>query len=137
MSDPAPPPGRVWPPVPPLQAGLRCRCPRCGQGKLFKGLLDVTKSCAVCGLDLTAHDSGDGPAVFAIFLLGFIVVPLALGFEAAFAPPIWLHLVIWPFWVISTPFQSNSRVKNKYKKSPMRAKIPASSMPWSAMRGAE
>lgn len=88
--------GRKWPDIPPMQAGLRCRCPRCGQGKLFKGLLEVTETCPVCGLDLTPHDSGDGPAVFAIFLLGFIVVPLALWFETAFSPPIWLHLVIWP-----------------------------------------
>lgn len=79
-----------------MQAGLRCRCPRCGQGKLFKGLLTVNDTCAVCGLNLTPHDSGDGPAVFVIFALGIIVVPLALGFESVFQPPIWLHMVIWP-----------------------------------------
>jgi len=86
----------VWPVVPPLQAGLRCRCPRCGKGKLYKGLLDVAPACAVCGLDLTPHDSGDGPAVLVIFALGFLVVPLALGLESAFSPPIWVHLLIWP-----------------------------------------
>ncbi len=101
MSDSAPSPGPVWPAIPPMRAGLRCRCPRCGQGRLFKGLLTVAGTCAVCELDLTSHDAGDGPAVFVIFLLGFIVVPLALGFEAALAPPIWLHLVIWPPVIIA------------------------------------
>jgi len=101
MSDPVPSPRRDWPEIPPLQAGLRCRCPRCGQGKLFKGLLTVNETCAVCGLNLSPHDAGDGPAVFAIFLLGFIVVPLALGFESAFEPPIWLHLLIWPPVIIA------------------------------------
>jgi uncharacterized protein (DUF983 family) len=72
------------------------RCPRCGQGKLFKGLLTVVDRCAVCGLDLRAHDTGDGPAVFIIFILGFIVVPLAVWTEFHFEPPIWVHILIWP-----------------------------------------
>lgn len=87
---------KSWPPIPPLQSGLRCRCPRCGRGPLFKGLLNVAETCAECGLDFSPHDSGDGPAVFVIFILGFLVVPLALWLEAAHAPPTWVHLVIWP-----------------------------------------
>lgn len=51
--------------------------------------------CEVCELDLTAHDSGDGPAVFVIFLLGFIVVPLALVVDAMFEPAFWVHIVLW------------------------------------------
>ena len=51
--------------------------------------------CAVCDLDLSAHDTGDGPAVFVIFLLGFIVVPAALVMESVLEPPIWVHLVVW------------------------------------------
>lgn len=89
-------PERRWPEIPPFQAGLRCRCPRCGQGRLFDGLLTVRGTCAVCGLDLSPHDTGDGPAVFAILILGAVVVPLAFGFESAVAPPIWAHLLLWP-----------------------------------------
>ena len=85
-----------WPPVPPLRAGLACRCPRCGRGKLYSGVLTVADRCAVCGLDLSPHDSGDGPAVFVIFILGAVVVPLALLLEVTAAPPMWLHMVIWP-----------------------------------------
>ena len=47
--------------VPVWLAALRCRCPRCGQGKLFQGVLTVRERCPVCGLDLREHDSGDGP----------------------------------------------------------------------------
>lgn len=101
MTESTGPEGRDWPVLPPMQTGLRCRCPRCGQGRLYKGLLTVTPACAVCGLDLTPHDSGDGPAVFVIFLLGFVVVPMALGFEVLFTPPIWLHLLIWPPVIIA------------------------------------
>ncbi len=59
-------------------------------------MLTVVPECGVCGLDLSAHDAGDGPAVFVIFLLGAVVVPLALLLESWAAPPMWLHLVIWP-----------------------------------------
>jgi len=80
----------------PIAIGLKCRCPRCGEGRLYEGFLTVAERCNVCGLDLQKADSGDGPAVFIIFILGFIVVPLALLLESAVAPPLWLHLVIWP-----------------------------------------
>ena len=34
--------------------------------------------------------------MFIIFILGFLVVPLALWVESRFAPPMWLHMTIWP-----------------------------------------
>jgi uncharacterized protein (DUF983 family) len=79
----------------PYIAGLRCRCPRCGEGKLFKGFLTLKPSCDVCGLDFAFADSGDGPAVFVILLSGALVVGLALGVEIAYQPPYWLHAVLW------------------------------------------
>ncbi|MEO8557486.1 MAG: DUF983 domain-containing protein [Rhodospirillales bacterium] len=88
--------GGDWPPLSPLKTGLRQRCPRCGQGRLFKGFLTMVDNCAVCGLSLRAHDSGDGPAVFIIFILGFIVMPSALWVEFRLEPPFWVHLLIWP-----------------------------------------
>jgi uncharacterized protein (DUF983 family) len=79
--------------VSPFRAGLFCRCPRCGEGKLYKGLLTVAERCENCGLDLTAQDSGDGPAVFVIFIIGFLAVGLAAIVEFNFEPPIWVHLI--------------------------------------------
>jgi len=79
----------------PLRAVLGCRCPRCGQGPLFSGLLSVRPACEVCGLDLSAQDAGDGPAVFAILLLGTLVVGLAALVEIKFSPPVWVHLLLW------------------------------------------
>lgn len=78
-----------------LLAGARGRCPRCGQGALFAGFLTVAERCSVCGLSLVGHDSGDGPAVFGIFILGFVVVGLAVWLEMAAAPPLWVHAVLW------------------------------------------
>ena len=89
MTDPAPPA------VSPFRAGLLCRCPRCGRGALYQGLLSVKPRCAVCDLDLAAHASDDGPAAFAILLLGLVVVGLALIVEVRFGPPLWVHAVLW------------------------------------------
>ena len=79
--------------VSPLSAGIRCRCPRCGSGKLYDGLLAVAPRCANCDLNLSAQDSGDGPAVFVILIVGAIAVALALVVEVNFGPPTWMHLV--------------------------------------------
>ncbi len=89
----APPP---FPPVPPLRAALRCRCPRCGEGPLYTGLLTVRDRCTVCDLDLRAADTGDGPAVFVMFFLSVLVIGVALWVEFTFSPPLWVHVVLWP-----------------------------------------
>jgi len=78
-----------------IRAGLRCRCPRCGKGKLFAGFLTLRPRCEVCGLDYGFADSGDGPAVFIMFLAGFIVVGAALVTEAVYHPPYWVHASLW------------------------------------------
>ncbi|WP_270936539.1 DUF983 domain-containing protein [Falsiroseomonas oryzae] len=79
-----------------LGVALRGRCPRCGRGPLFAGLLDVAPACTACGLDLSAQDAGDGPAVAAIFLLGALTVIGAFLVEFRLEPPFWVHLVLWP-----------------------------------------
>lgn len=80
-----------------LRTALSCRCPRCGEGALYRPGFSMTvrDECGMCGLPLGRHDSGDGPAVFLIFLLGFLLVPLAWLFESLFAPPLWVHAVLW------------------------------------------
>lgn len=76
-------------------AGLTGRCPRCGKGSLFRSGLVVRDKCGNCGLSYAFADSGDGPAVFAIFILGFAVLGGALIAEFKFNVPFWFHLVAW------------------------------------------
>jgi uncharacterized protein (DUF983 family) len=78
-----------------IRAGLTCRCPRCGRGKLFQGFLDLRPRCESCGLDYGFADAGDGPAVFIILIAGFIVVGAALVTEAVYHPPYWVHAALW------------------------------------------
>jgi len=84
-----------FPAVSVARVALGCRCPRCGKGSLFAGLLRVRPTCAICDLDLSTQDAGDGPAVFVILFLGLIVVGLAGFVEIRFSPPIWVHLLLW------------------------------------------
>jgi uncharacterized protein (DUF983 family) len=78
-----------------LRAALLGQCPRCGEGSLFKGYLNVAPKYARCGLDYTAFDAGDGPAVFVILIVGFLVAGGALIVEVKFQPPYWVHAMIW------------------------------------------
>ena len=82
-------------PVSPYLAGARSRCPRCGEGRLFSGFLQLAPGCERCRLDYSFADAGDGPAVFVILIAGFIVVGLAVMVELMFRPPYWIHAVIW------------------------------------------
>jgi uncharacterized protein (DUF983 family) len=82
-------------PPSPIVAGLTCRCPRCGKGKMLTGFLELRPSCEECGLDYSFADSGDGPAVFIILGAGFLIVFAALIVEIAYQPPFWLHAIIW------------------------------------------
>jgi len=56
--------------------GLRSRCPACGEA-------------------LHHHRADDAPAYFVILIVGHVVVPAALMAEVAYAPPYWLHAVLW------------------------------------------
>ena len=64
-----------------LSAGLRCRCPNCGEGPVFRGFLKFRDRCEACGADLTVADAGDGPAFFVMFAALIFIVPLAMFFE--------------------------------------------------------
>lgn len=87
--------GYSGPPASPVSAGLAGRCPRCGQGRLFQGYIKVRPRCEACDLDFAFVDSGDGPAVFIMMLVGFVVVGGALAVEILFKPPMWVHLMLW------------------------------------------
>jgi uncharacterized protein (DUF983 family) len=78
-----------------FKRGFRGRCPRCGEGKLFRAFLKVDDHCPVCGLDFTPHRADDLPAYLVIVIVGHIVVPTALFIETDFSPPVWLQLAIY------------------------------------------
>ena len=78
-----------------LTRGFRGRCPRCGEGKLFRAFLKVENRCIVCELDFTPHRADDLPAYLVIAIVGHIVVPAALLIETDYSPPLALQLAIY------------------------------------------
>jgi uncharacterized protein (DUF983 family) len=86
-----------------LKRGLRGRCPRCGEGKLFRAFLKVADHCSVCGQDFTPHRADDLPAYLVIIIVGHIVVPAILWIETDYAPSVALQLAIYlPFTLIAS-----------------------------------
>ncbi|HET6320975.1 MAG TPA: DUF983 domain-containing protein [Hyphomicrobium sp.] len=83
------------PSVSPIFSALLARCPRCGKGRLFKNVLEMRDRCERCGLDYRFIDTGDGPAVFGIFILGFLICGMALYVEFTYEPPVWMHVLLW------------------------------------------
>ena len=79
----------------PVRAALRGLCPRCGSRGLFAGLARFAPRCRSCGLDFVGFNVGDGPAAFLIFIVGGLVVALAIILEPEVGPPWWVHVLLW------------------------------------------
>ena len=95
MSDASPDPGAAAPPAPsPFVAGLAGRCPRCGKGSIFDGFLAMKTRCPLCDLDLTKADTGDGPAFFASFIGGFVLLAVGVWMQVAYEPSFWAYAVL-------------------------------------------
>ncbi|MEE7456620.1 hypothetical protein MPAR168_01590 [Methylorubrum populi] len=77
-----------------LSVGLRCRCPRCGEGQLFDGFITLKPRCEACGLDYRFADPADGPAFFIMMTMAFPVTAFGIWLELAYDPPLWIHAVV-------------------------------------------
>ncbi len=79
----------------PLRAAVGGCCPRCGKGRLFRGVVAFAPRCSACGLDYLAFNVGDGAASFLILIVGAIVTVAALVVDFRYAPPWWVHVMLW------------------------------------------
>lgn len=60
----------------------------------------MVERCEICQLDLRTADSGDGPAVFVIFIVLAVTVPFAFAIWAWFDLPVWLVMLLTSALVI-------------------------------------
>jgi uncharacterized protein (DUF983 family) len=75
--------------------GAVCRCPNCGEGRMFGRYLKVVDQCAVCGEELHHHRTDDAPAYVVIFIVAHIIIALLLAVEMALKPAVWVHMALW------------------------------------------
>ncbi|WP_417581896.1 DUF983 domain-containing protein [Pelagibacterium sp.] len=89
---------------PAMLNGLKCRCPNCGQGKLFSSYLKVADQCDFCGTELFHHRADDAPPYIVITIVGHLAVGAVLHMEMSSTPlPALTYLwVMIPLIIIST-----------------------------------
>lgn len=84
-----------------IEAGLRCRCPECGEGKLFSGFLTIADKCDRCGLDFSFADPADGPAFFSMTGIGILVITAWAWSTVVYNPPLWFQFItVFPALII-------------------------------------
>ena len=90
-----------YPDVPIMRVGLKGVCPRCGQGRLFAGMLALRQNCQSCKLDYSFADAGDGPAVFVIMIMGFVTLGLGMMLRSSLELPYWaVALLLVPVLIV-------------------------------------
>lgn len=86
-----------------LWKGFRCRCPNCGEGRLFRAYLKPVDNCSVCGEDMTHQRADDAPPYFTMVIVGHIVVPLMLAVAMRYDLSNFTHIMIWvPLTLVMT-----------------------------------
>ena len=92
--------GRIWRAI---FNGMKCRCPRCGTGKLFSTYLKVEHTCPSCDLELHHQRADDAPPYFTMFIVGHILLPLVFIVERNWQPEWWVHAALWaPMSIVMT-----------------------------------
>ncbi|MCI4663198.1 MAG: DUF983 domain-containing protein [Neomegalonema sp.] len=78
-----------------LKRGAMKRCPRCGQGHLFHGLLKVRGACGSCGLDYSGHRADDLPPYLTILVVGHVLTAGVLFMEENYAMSTMFSIAFW------------------------------------------
>ena len=104
----APPKRPIWRAI---MTGLRMKCPACGQSSIYRAFLKVADDCPSCGLKLSGHEADDAPPYFTIFIVGHVIIPVALIVERLYTPPLWVHALIFTILSLLVTLYSLPRVK--------------------------
>jgi uncharacterized protein (DUF983 family) len=76
--------------------GMRGRCPRCGEARLFRKWLKPVDRCPACGQDWSLQRADDFPPYVSILLTGHLMAPLIilLALEFDLSAPASLAIVL-------------------------------------------
>ena len=110
-----------------LKRGFFCRCPHCGEGKLFKSYLKLVDRCDVCGEQLGHIRADDLPAYLTIAIVGHVVVGLMLT-AIQFGVPNWLGISVSMALTIGMSLWLLPHMKGVVAAQLWRLKIPKGSI---------
>lgn len=78
-----------------IKRGLACRCPNCGEGRLFRAFLKPVDHCAVCGEDYRPQRADDLPAYIVIVVVGHVLMTGYLLTDMVWRVSPWVHVAVW------------------------------------------
>lgn len=79
-----------------MKRGFFCRCPACGEGRLFGRYLKVNDACACCGVEFHHHRADDMPPYIVMFIVGHVIGYGVLVSETRFEVPLSVQIAVWP-----------------------------------------
>ncbi len=84
---------RVWPAI---WNGIKCRCPKCGRGRLFRGYLTQVDHCAACGEPLAKYQVGLLLPLVVITVMVHVIafVMLELELSGRGSPVLYLYVLV-------------------------------------------
>jgi len=76
--------------------GFLGRCPRCGEGGMFRAYLKVVDACPACGEDLSPQRADDAPAYVTMLIVGHIIVAGIIAAEELWPDsPVLIGSIAW------------------------------------------
>lgn len=79
-----------------MMRGMRCRCPACGEGRLFGRYIKTVEACEACGEQLHHHRADDMPPYVVMCITGHLIIWGVLVAELDFGWSLWTHIAVWP-----------------------------------------
>ena len=67
--------------------GLRCFCPACGRGRLYRTYLKPYERCEICGAPIGAVRADDGPTWLTVLALGPVLIFLTMAIARSSLSP--------------------------------------------------
>lgn len=77
-----------------LWRGIRCKCPRCGESRLFARFLKPVSRCPACSQNWTLHAADDIPPYISILLTGHVMAPIIIELGLNERIPGWAMMAI-------------------------------------------